>query len=85
VRQTSEGDVEMNEDRIVELLAEIRDLQQRHFETYQTAVRNQEESIRAQKEAIAFQKTTTRRLMFVLVPVVSIALGLILWLLLVSR
>jgi len=75
----------MNDDRIVELLTEIRDLQQRHFDTYRTAVKNQEESIRAQKEAIAFQKTTTRRLTLGLIPIVAIVLGLTLWLMLATR
>jgi len=72
----------MNEDRVVEILEEIRDVQRRHFEAYEQAVRNQEESIRQQREAIRFQRVTTRRLMIVLIPLLAIALGLVLWLVL---
>lgn len=72
-------------DRIIEVLEEIRDTQRRHFELYQEAVRNQEDSIRAQHEAIRFQKVTTRRLMFGLLPLIAIVLGVLLWLSLAWR
>lgn len=43
----------MDEDRVVRLLEEIRDLQRQQVEAYGRAITNQQESIRAQKEAIA--------------------------------
>ncbi|MDH3734952.1 MAG: hypothetical protein OEU54_15590 [Gemmatimonadota bacterium] len=73
------------DERVIEVLEEIRDTQRQHFELYQEAVRNQEESIRAQQEAIRFQKVTTRRLMFGLIPLIAIVLGLLLWLTLAFR
>lgn len=72
----------MDDDRAIEILEDIRDVQRRHFEAYQQAVRNQEESIRQQAEAIRFQKVTTRRLALALIPLFAILLGLVLWLLL---
>ncbi len=41
-----------SDDRVIEVLEEIRDVQRKHFELYEHAVRNQEASIEAQKEAI---------------------------------
>lgn len=43
----------MDEDRVVHLLEEIRDLQRRHIDAYARALANQEESVRMQREAIA--------------------------------
>ena len=42
----------MNDDRVVRLLEEMRDLQRQHVENYREALRNQAESIRLQQEAI---------------------------------
>ena len=42
----------MNDDRVVRLLEEMRDLQRQHLENYREALRNQAESIRLQQEAI---------------------------------
>jgi hypothetical protein len=42
----------MNDDRIVRLLEEIRDLQRQHAERYGEALRNQEESIRLQQAGL---------------------------------
>jgi hypothetical protein len=42
----------MNDDRIIRLLEEIRDLQRRHSERYGEALRNQEESIRLQQAGL---------------------------------
>ena len=39
----------MNDDRVVQLLEEIRDLQRQHGERYREALRNQQESIRLQQ------------------------------------
>jgi hypothetical protein len=42
----------MQDDRVVRLLEEIRDLQQRHVERYGEALRNQEESIKLQQAGL---------------------------------
>ena len=46
----------MTDDRIVQLLEEIRDLQRQHVANYQEALRNQQ-------EAIGIQRAATRRVM----------------------
>ncbi len=46
----------MNDDRIVKLLEEIRDIQREHFATYKDALPNLQEAVRLQREA-------TRRVM----------------------
>jgi uncharacterized membrane protein len=43
----------MDEDRVVRVLEEIRDLQRQQVEAYGRAIANQQESMRAQKQAIA--------------------------------
>jgi hypothetical protein len=42
----------MNDDRVIRLLEEIRDLQRGHAERYGEALRNQEESIRLQQAGL---------------------------------
>jgi CHASE3 domain sensor protein len=42
----------MNDDRVVRLLEEIRDLQRLHTENYREALRNQAESIKLQQTAM---------------------------------
>ena len=42
----------MNDDRIIRLLEEIRDLQRQHAERYGEALRNQEESIKLQQAGL---------------------------------
>ncbi|HEX3232892.1 MAG TPA: hypothetical protein VHR41_01760 [Gemmatimonadales bacterium] len=42
----------MNDDRIIRLLEEIRDLQRQHGERYGEALRNQQESIRLQQAGL---------------------------------
>jgi hypothetical protein len=42
----------MDDDRVVRLLEEIRDLQCQHIANYQEALRNQQESIRFQPAAM---------------------------------
>ena len=64
----------MNEDRVVELLTEIRDLQRTHVERYQEALANQAESIAAQKGAIEYQRTMAKRLALLIIPLVVIFL-----------
>ena len=43
----------MDTDRAIQLLEEIRDLQRQQVASYQQALRNQEEAVRAQREAMA--------------------------------
>jgi hypothetical protein len=64
----------MNDDRIVELLTEIRDLQRTHLDRYQEALDNQAESIEAQKGAIDYQRTVAKRLALLIIPLVVIFL-----------
>jgi len=54
----------MTDDQIVQLLREIRDLQQQHLERYQEALRNQQESIQMQRE---WQVSASRRLRLLLI------------------
>lgn len=42
----------MNDDRILQVLEEIRDLQRQSTVNYQTALRNQEESIKLQQQGL---------------------------------
>jgi CHASE3 domain sensor protein len=42
----------MPDDRVIQLLEEIRDLQRQHVERYSEALRNQQESIRLQQAAL---------------------------------
>lgn len=41
----------MNDERVIKLLEEIRDIQKQNVANYQTALRNQEEAIRIQRAA----------------------------------
>jgi hypothetical protein len=49
-----------DDDRVVRLLEEIRDLQQQHAERYSEALRNQQESIRLQQAGIGRVRTVLR-------------------------
>ena len=42
----------MNDDRVIRLLEEIRDIQRRHAERYGEALQNQQESIRLQQAGL---------------------------------
>jgi hypothetical protein len=42
----------MTDDRVVQILEEIRDLQKQHLDRYGEALRNQEESIRLQQAGL---------------------------------
>jgi hypothetical protein len=64
------------EERTVELLTEIRDLQRIHLERYEEALHNQSESIETQRDAIDYQKRTIRRVMMALIPLIVIFLVL---------
>ena len=60
----------MDDDRIVKVLEEMRDLQRQHLAQYQEAVRNQQ-------EAIAIQRQATRRVVRLAVLVVIFGLAVI--------
>jgi hypothetical protein len=47
----AQGD-RMNDDRLIRILEEIRDLQRQHMERYGEALRNQQESIRLQQAGL---------------------------------
>ena len=65
----------MNDDRIVRLLEEIRDLQRQHVENYKDALRNQEESIRMNRE---WHRKATQRQLIALV-VIGLVVATFLW------
>lgn len=67
----------MNDDRVLRLLEEIRDLQQRLLEAYQQALRNQQEAIAAQRTAIA----RTRKLQVAIGIVIAVVFVVVLVLL----
>jgi hypothetical protein len=46
----------VNDERIIQLLEEIRDLGRRSAESYEKALRNQEEALRTQAEAVRNQQ-----------------------------
>ena len=56
----------MNDDRVFKLLEEIRDLQRQHVANYKDALRNQEESIRMNRE---WQRTASQRQLVALIAV----------------
>jgi len=60
----------VDDDRIVKVLEEMRDLQRQHLAQYQEAVRNQQ-------EAIAIQRQATRRVVRLAVLVVIFGLAVI--------
>jgi hypothetical protein len=67
----------MDTDRVIQLLEEIRALQQQQVEGQQLALRNQEEAIRAQQAAMA----RGRRLQVALGIVIAVVLVVVLVLL----
>ena len=68
----------MTDDRIIQLLEEIRDLQRQHGERYGEALRNQQESIRLQQTGLR----RVRVILGVAVVAVVLAVGMLLLLLL---
>lgn len=65
----------MAEEQVIKLLEEIRDLQKLHVENYKDALKNQQESIAIQKQAVRRQRTNLLFIGLVLV----IFLGFIAW------
>jgi hypothetical protein len=54
----------MDDERAIQLLQEIRDLHREHLESYRRGLRNQEESVRMQRE---MQDDYRRRMRMVLI------------------
>lgn len=48
----------MSDEQVVRLLEEIRDLQKVHVENYKNALKNQQQSIDLQKQAVRRQRIT---------------------------
>ena len=67
----------MDEDRIVRLLEEIRDLQRQHLQAYGRALENQQEALRVQREGVG----RARKLQAVVGVVIVIVLVIVLLLL----
>ena len=65
----------MNDDRIVKLLEEIRDLQRQHVENYKDALRNQEESIKMNRE---WHRKASQRQVIALI-VIAVVVASFLW------
>ncbi len=49
----------MADERVIKLLEEIRDLQRLHVENYKDALKNQQESIEINKQAMRRQRITS--------------------------
>jgi hypothetical protein len=65
----------VDNDRVIRLLEEIRDLQRSHVENYKEAIRNQQESIQLNKE---WQRRASRRQLVILV-VFAVAMLALMW------
>jgi CHASE3 domain sensor protein len=65
----------MGEEQVIKLLEEIRDLQKLHVENYRDALKNQQESIAIQRQAMRRQRINLLVIGLVLV----IFLGFIAW------
>ena len=65
----------MAEEQVVKLLEEIRDLQKLHVENYKDALKNQQESIEIQRQAVRRQKIN----LLVIGIVLIIFLGFLAW------
>jgi len=65
----------VDDDRIVKLLEEIRDLQRQHVENYKAALRNQEESIKMNRE---WQRKASHRQVIALI-VIAVVVASFLW------
>jgi cell division protein FtsL len=67
----------VDEDRVIRLLEEIRDLQRQQLEAYGRALENQQEAIRMQRQGIG----RARKLMAGIAAVIAIVLVIVLLLL----
>jgi CHASE3 domain sensor protein len=65
------------EEQIIRLLEEIRDLQKQHVENYKDALKNQQQSIEIQRQAVRRQKISL--LVIGVVLLLFLFLGYIAW------
>jgi CHASE3 domain sensor protein len=65
----------MSEEQVVKLLEEIRDLQKLHVENYKDALKNQQESIELQRQAVRRQRIA----LLVLGTIVLAGIMVIIW------
>jgi hypothetical protein len=65
----------VDDDRVIRLLEEIRDLQRAHVENYKDALQNQQESIRMNRE---WQRKASQRQVIALI-VIAVLIGVFLW------
>jgi hypothetical protein len=67
----------MEDERVVTLLGEIRDLQRQHLESYREALRNQQEAIAGQSEALNLQRHAMSRVKYLIWGIVVVGLLII--------
>lgn len=67
----------MDEDRVAQVLEEIRDLQRRHVDAYERALSNQQDAVRVQREGMG----RVRKLLAGIGIVIILVLGVVLVLL----
>ena len=65
----------MADEQVVKLLEEIRDLQKLHVENYKDALKNQQESIDLQRQAIRRQRIA----LIILAVIVLVAMAVATW------
>jgi cobalamin biosynthesis Mg chelatase CobN len=68
-------------DKIIELLSDIKMLQQKHIENYGRAVKNQEESIAMQKSAVGRYRKIVFPAILIVIVLVFVALAMVLFIL----
>jgi uncharacterized membrane protein YvbJ len=67
------------DEKVIQLLEEIRDLQKLHAENYKEALRNQQESIEIQRRAVRRQKIVLLACFFLLVIFLVIFIRILAW------
>jgi len=69
----------MNDDRVIRVLEEIRDLQRQHVENYKEAIRNQQESIELSRQWQAQAQRRIKITSILLILIVAAFVFLRLW------
>jgi hypothetical protein len=67
----------MEDERIIHLLEEIRDLQKQHIENYRSSLRNQELAMQNQERAIEISRSAVRRQKITLIVVAILFVALL--------
>ena len=68
-------------DKVIELLSDLKLLQQQHIENYGRAVKNQEESIALQKSAVRRYRKIVLPAIVIVTVLLFIAIGMVLYIL----